>query len=239
MANGGGRYVEMLMVQPGTCLTSATVTALYYGGTTSMIPGVGVGDAISVFGNVLSLIADGPVGVIGEIAQGMPIVNTGYLTGSAITAELVTKSISSPAGTVSASAAVAIGLDDAGTLPQSVSNGTFSSELNLTVVRPPLPALSVDDTELNFIGGCGAFQTTRLRAMAGGVDVARLLSFQTTDDAVATINARGPYPLVVAHGAGATQLDTRDASTRGTFLFSLLSGGYSTGSLTCQLALAA
>ena len=43
-------HIEMRMVQPGTCLTSAVITAMYYAGGTSMIPGVSAGDAVSVFG---------------------------------------------------------------------------------------------------------------------------------------------------------------------------------------------
>mgnify|MGYP003317387199 CR=1 FL=1 len=64
-------------------------------------------------------------------------------------------------------------LDDDGTYPQSVGGGAFSSEANLTVVRPPLPALSVDDPLLSLVSVCGTYQTTRLRATASGVDVAR------------------------------------------------------------------
>jgi len=189
-------HVEMRFVAPGACLTSATVTALFRDGSTAMIPGVGTGDAVSVLGNSFSLIADGTVGMVGEVAQGMPIVNTGYLTGSELSATLVTTLFASPSSSTGSSVAVQIGLDDDGTILHSVHDGPSSSQLNLTVTRPPLPALSVDDADLGLISACGIFQSTRLRATAGGVDVARILSFQTSDAAVATIDASGPYPVV-------------------------------------------
>ena len=99
-------YVQMTFVQPGACLTSATITAFYKDGTTSMVTGVSEGDPISLFGNSPSLVTDSDVGVFGEVSQGMPIVNTGYLTGSAISATLVTKVFSSPVASTSSSANV-------------------------------------------------------------------------------------------------------------------------------------
>ena len=118
----------MSFVGPGTCVTSATVTALYYGGTTSMISGVSAGDAVEVYGNSPSLIPDGDVGVFGEVSQGMPIVNTGYLTGSAISATLVTKTFSSPSGSSSSSTEVDVPVPRLTvTHPQSASRRTSRS----------------------------------------------------------------------------------------------------------------
>ena len=76
------------------------------------------------------------------------------------------------AGSKSSSVQVPIGLDDDGTYPQSVSSGAFSDVANLTIVRPPQPLLTVDDPLLSLISACGTYQTTPLRATAGGVDVA-------------------------------------------------------------------
>ena len=39
-----------------------------------------------------------PSGVVGEVAEGMPMVNTGYVTGVPLTAALLTKSLYSPNG---------------------------------------------------------------------------------------------------------------------------------------------
>ena len=215
---GGLGYVEMRMVAPGICLTSATVTAFYKDGGTSMISGVGVGDnvvdAVANAGHRLSLIQDGLVGVVGEVAEGMPIVNTGYLSGNTLDATLVTKAFlsGSDLDLDTSTSAVPIGLDDDGSYTQGVSAGAFASQVNVTVVRPPIPALSVDDDQLNSLSACGSFQTTRLRATAGGLDVARLLSVQTTDATVATIDNTGPYPVVVAQSVGAARLYVRSPS---------------------------
>ena len=41
---------------------------------------------------------------------------------------------------------------------------------------------------LSLVSACGTYQTTRLRATAGGVDMARLLAIQSTDDATVSID---------------------------------------------------
>ena len=107
---------------------------------------------------------------------------------------------------------MSIGLEDDGPLPQTVSSGSFSSAVALTVVRPPKPVLSVDDPLLSFIAFCGPFQKTRLRATAGGVDMARILSLQSTDAGKASIDTSGPHPFVVGHQPGNVQVYARDLS---------------------------
>ena len=60
---------------------------------------------------------------------------------------------------------------------------------------------------------CGGFQKTRLYAHSDGVDISRLLTFQSSDTSVITIDTTLPgYPIVVGVGVGTARVYVRDAA---------------------------
>ena len=76
-------YLEMRLLGSGTCLTSAAVgTAFYFDGGTAFIAGVSAGAPIDVYGNAPQVQLDAPVGVLAQMEDAAPVVNTGYLIGN-------------------------------------------------------------------------------------------------------------------------------------------------------------
>ena len=110
------------------------------------------------------------------------MLNTAFLSGLSQSVSVRTLVFSSDDTLTSSTSSVAISeAQESGSVTATVSSGGFSHAINFTVVRLPAPTLQVDDSELQALpGSCGGYQSTRLRALSGGVDIARLLTFQTT-----------------------------------------------------------
>jgi hypothetical protein len=206
-------YVQFTMVGSGTCLTSATVTTFYHSSRASWIPGVNNGDSVALNGNTLFLYSDASVGVLAQLNTNVPLVNTLYLTGSSLTvsASALLYSSSDSYPTVSTSL-VTIGETDEGTVSTSVSAGGFSRVLNFTVLRPAVPTLQVDDSELQALpGSCSGYQSSAIRAFSAGADITRLLIFQTTNAAVLTVDASTrASPVLTGAGLGTALVFAKD-----------------------------
>ena len=111
-------YLEMRLLGSGTCLTSAAVgTAFYFDGGTAFIAGVSAGAPIDVYGNAPQVQLDAPVGVLAQMEDAAPVVNTGYLTGTDVSVSVLALRYTSPsafsghdASTVSIDAKAARGI---------------------------------------------------------------------------------------------------------------------------------
>jgi hypothetical protein len=206
-------YVSFDMVGSGSCLTSATVTSFYSDGGTTWIAGVSNGDAVTLHGNVMSQYVDTSVGVFGQLVTTSPVLNMAFLSGLGQSVSVRTLVFSSDDTVSSSMGSVTISeAQESGSVAASVSNSGFSHMLNFTLMRLPTPTLQVDDSELQALpGSCSGFQSTRLHARSGGVDIARLLTFQVTAPEVLAIDTSIPArPVVTAVGPGTGQVYVKE-----------------------------
>jgi hypothetical protein len=187
-------YVRFTML--GSCLTSATVMSFYFDGSTTWISGVSNGDMVTLHGNAVSQYVEAPIGVFGQLVTSPPVLNTAFPSGVSQDASVCTLTFSS--GDIKSSSSASIAISEArasGSTTATVSAGDFSHAVNFTVVQLGAPTLQVDDSEQQALpGSCGGCQSTRLSAISDGVDIARLLTFQTTSSAVLSIDASVPAP---------------------------------------------
>ena len=208
-------YVRLTMVGTGNCLVSAKVTSFYYDGGTTWIPGVANGDLVTLHGNAVAQYVDSTVGVFGQLATSTPVLNTAFLSGVSLEVSVRALLFSSADWHTSTTSSISIGESQAsGSVTAIVSAGSFSHAVNFTVVRLSVPTLQVEDSELQALpGSCVGFQSTRLQAVSDEVDIARLLTFQTSFSHVAQIDASVlPRPMVVGVGAGTAQVYVKDIS---------------------------
>ena len=110
-----------------------------------------------------------------------------------------------------------------GTEQMDVEYGGFGDSLGVSVHVTPQPSLELDDAVLNLLpGACSRFQTTRLRAIIDGVDIGRLLTFESSSPGVAGVVNAGlsldrPHPTVIGYTVGSATLSImgRSASFAG------------------------
>ena len=173
------------------------------------------GDSVSLHGNAVAQYADSTVGVFSQLVTSTPMVNTAFLSGLSVGVSVRALLFSSPDSYTSSTSSIAIGESQASGLVTAIGSAeSFSHAVNFTVVRLSTPTLQVDDNELQALpGSCVGFQSTRLQALSDGVDIARLLTFQTSASPVAQIDASVlARPVVVGVGAGTAQVYVKDIS---------------------------
>ena len=117
-AHGHLGYIRMKMVGSGTCIVSASVTAFFYDGLDSFVPGVQLNDAFEVHGNELELYTDAAVGVFGQLNVKAPILNTAFLNGASLSIGVFSLLFSSPDAHASSAHTVSV--------PSSQGTGTMS-----------------------------------------------------------------------------------------------------------------
>lgn len=213
-------YIRLKMVGTGACLTSAQITTFYHSGGTAFIPGVSMDQPVARNGNTLARYEDAYVGVFGELAGNAPIVNTADFTGGPVSVSvrsLLFKSPDSLEPTFGLPVQTVRG-QGSGVVSAAVSaersGERYEHKFNITVVHPGSPTLEVDDALLQALPGtCGTFQRTRLRAIAGGVDISRLLTFESTNTGVLTIDSSNAgRVIVVGVGVGTAEVYVREVS---------------------------
>ena len=145
---------------------------------TDWISGVSSGDAMTLHGNSLAVYTDAAVGVLGQLKDSAPIVNTAYLDGLSMSVSVYALLFASSDTVVSSTVSKSVdAFQPSGMVSGSVSESGFSHSFNFSVFRPAAPTLSVDDSLLQALPGtCGGYQRTRLHAVSGGVDISRLLA---------------------------------------------------------------
>ena len=206
-------HISFTMVGSGSCIASATVTSFYSGGGTTWIPGVSNGDAVKVQGNTVSRYVDTSVGVFGQLITRAPVLNVAFLSGLSQSISVRTVTFSSDDTYSSTISSVVISeARVSGPMTITVNSGGFSHALNFTIVRLHAPTLQVDDSELQALpGSCGGHQSTRVRAISEGVDIARLLTFRTTNSSVLAIDASVlARPVVSGVGVGTAHVYVKD-----------------------------
>ena len=208
-------YIRMEMVGAGSCVSSAEITTFFHSGSTSYIPGVSTGDAVSVYGNTLASYADAAVGIFGQLNANAPIVNTAPFTGSTVSVPIYVVAFASPDSRSVSSDSVVLSTDQSnGHVIAAVSANGHVHAFNFSVVRPETPQLLVDDPILQALPGtCNSYQRTRLYASSSGVDVSRLLTFSSSNTNVATVDSSVPgHPVVVGVGSGTALIYVRDVT---------------------------
>ena len=217
-------YVRMQMVGSGTCLLAASHIAAFSTPNLAWISGVQNNDPVTLYGGSLTLYTDSCVGVLGQLSTNAPVVNTAYLTSDTATVpvNVLTLAFSSPDSYSSSSATVDVGASQAtGSVSHTVSGCGDSQTLSFGIVRPEAPTLQVDDSVLERLpSSCTGYQSTRLRATVGGVDMSRLLSFSTSDSSVLLIDTTSTpgHPRVVAVGPGTASVYVKSQSFAGVTL---------------------
>ena len=214
-------YVRMQMLGSGACLRSASITTFFHSGGTAYVPGVAPDDLVSVYGNGLNLYTDAPVGVIGQLVDAAPVVNTAFFTGVRLTVGIRVLQFSSPDSFTELSASVDVnstqssGRVHATVMTNEVSTSCSCSpylEVMFTVVRPSAPVMRVDDDFLQALpSSCATYQATRVWAISDGADISRLVLFSSNDTTVVSVDADLPgHAIARGLSPGSTVLYVRD-----------------------------
>jgi hypothetical protein len=205
-------YVKMKMVSAGTCLNSAVIKAFYHG-TGTDIPGGEPDTPITIHGNTISAISDGPIALVGEVSNGMPLLNTAQYTGSPVSATIRQLVFSSPSGnptstTTTYEIATTQGTDTATTI---LAN-SLSDLVHISVRLLPAPTVVVTDDQLEQIESSGIYQRSRVSAVVGSFDVTHVANLGTTNAAILDLDLSGPYPTVGGVAEGTASVFVRDVS---------------------------
>lgn len=193
-------YVRMKVVGSGSCLVSADIRAFNHG--TQTIPGGELYTPVTLHGNTLALISDGPVALVGEVVESMPLLNAAQYTGSAVSASITGIVLSSPDGQRTFSDSLAIGADLGSDTTKSISYSALADTVAVSVRRLDAPTVVVEDNRLERVQGANVFQRSRVSAHVGGLDVTHMASFGVSNSGVLSVETSGPYPRIGGVSAG-------------------------------------
>lgn len=206
--------VHLKMVSGGACLTSAVITTFFHGGSTATIPGVSINDPVSLHGNQLQLYEDAPIGILGQLSDNAPVINTANFNGQSVhSVDVYSLAFSSPDSVLVSTNTISVSAEQtSGPALAIVSGDAYEHQFNFTVIQPAAPELRVDDALLQALPGtCGTFQHTRVRAISDGVDITRILALVNEDPAVLAIDISVPgLPIVKGVGPGSARVYVRD-----------------------------
>ena len=203
----------MKAIGSGLCLTSASITALSYGGGTAFIPGVTSGDPVILGGNTVTLYADRPVGVFAQLASPAPILDTSEWTLTPVNPQAYVLLFSSP-DEMSASIQQGPPLPKSGdTFSMEMTSNGFAHTATMTTARMATPSIDVDDVVLEALpAACNTHQTTRVRAISSGIDITRLVVFRVSDESVLELDTTTQPGVAHVRGlkAGRSSVYIRD-----------------------------